>query len=61
MKKLKTFIIVLLIALGSCTGEDYQCGSYNGNTLWTGPKGGCYYKNSGTTGKTYVDRSYCKC
>ena len=54
-------MIVLLIALGPCTGEDYQCGSYNGNTLWTGPKGGCYYKNSGTTGKTYVDRSYCKC
>ena len=32
--------------------------TYNGNVLYTGPKGGCYYVNSNGN-KTYVDRSLC--
>lgn len=40
--------------------DEWTCGSYNGNTLYTGPKGGCYYYNSNHN-KTYVDRSYCNC
>lgn len=32
--------------------------SYNGNPLYIGPRGGCYYVNSNGN-KTYVDRSYC--
>lgn len=35
---------------GGCT--------YNGNTLYQGRRGGCYYINSNGN-KTYVDRSYC--
>lgn len=37
---------------------DWKCGTYNGNQLWTGPRGGCYYINSNGN-KTYVDRSEC--
>ena len=40
--------------------EEWECGTYNGNVLYTGPRGGCYYKNSNGN-KTYVDRSECKC
>ncbi len=39
---------------------DYPCGTYKGHTLYTGPKGGCYYINSNNN-KTYVDRSNCNC
>jgi hypothetical protein len=40
------------------TVPDWKCGTHNGNQLWTGPKGGCYYINSNGN-KTYVDRSEC--
>ncbi|MDF7817962.1 hypothetical protein P1X15_10160 [Runella sp. MFBS21] len=40
--------------------EEWPCGVYNGRTLITGPRGGCYYINSNGN-KTYVDRSYCNC
>ncbi|KXK56936.1 MAG: hypothetical protein UZ07_CHB004001105 [Chlorobi bacterium OLB7] len=39
---------------------EWTCGTYNGHTLYTGPKGGCYYYAS-SGNKTYVDRSYCNC
>lgn len=42
------------------TVSDWKCGTHNGNQLWTGPKGGCYYYNSNDN-KTYVDRSECVC
>ncbi len=41
------------------TGE-WECGTHNGNTLYTGPRGGCYYYNSNKN-KTYVDRKECDC
>lgn len=40
--------------------QEWQCGSYNGHQLYTGPKGGCYYYNS-SGNKTYVDKSNCNC
>lgn len=40
--------------------EEWRCGFHNGKQLWTGPRGGCYYKNSNGN-KTYVDRSECNC
>jgi len=36
------------------------CGFHNGNQLYKGPQGGCYYINSNGN-KTYVDRSKCNC
>ena len=36
------------------------CGQYNGKTLYTGPRGGCYYYQDDGE-KTYVDRSNCSC
>lgn len=42
------------------TRTEWKCGFHNGKQLWTGPKGGCYYKNSNGN-KTYVDRSECNC
>jgi hypothetical protein len=39
---------------------EWECGTHNGNTLFTGPREGCYYKNSNGN-KTYVDRSECQC
>ncbi|CAM1356854.1 MULTISPECIES: hypothetical protein [Tenacibaculum] len=42
------------------TKTEWKCGVHNGKQLWTGPKGGCYYKNSNGN-KTYVDRSECNC
>lgn len=73
MKKLTIFFL-LLIGLStfiSCdsideaeedteTQTEWECGTHNGNTLFTGPQGGCYYKNSNGN-KTYVDRSECNC
>lgn len=44
----------------SSDDNDWKCGFYNGNQLWTGKLGGCYYINSNGN-KTYVDRSNCKC
>ena len=67
--------ILLLILLCSClniiscdstesnedeTRTEWKCGTHNGKVLWTGPQGGCYYKNSNGN-KTYVDRSECNC
>lgn len=40
--------------------QEWVCGEYRGKTLYTGPRGGCYYKQSDGE-KTYVDRKYCKC
>ncbi|SDM43606.1 hypothetical protein [Siphonobacter aquaeclarae] len=40
--------------------DEWQCGIYNGHTLFTGPKGGCYYLNLNGN-KSYVDRIYCSC
>ena len=72
MKK-NTIIFTLLIGLSSfisCdssesdnkeeTRTEWRCGTHNGKLLWTGPQGGCYYKNSNGN-KTYVDRSECNC
>jgi len=56
MKKLSFILIV--IALCSC--KKSTCGSYNGNKLYKGPNGGCYYNNSNGN-KTYVDSRYCTC
>ncbi len=39
---------------------EWECGTHNENSLFTGPKGGCYYNNS-KGNKTYVDRSECSC
>jgi hypothetical protein len=48
----------------SCTPDteedERECGIYNNKTLYTGPKGGCYYYNSNYN-KTYVERSECNC
>ncbi|MGJ1388737.1 hypothetical protein ACR78F_00080 [Sphingobacterium spiritivorum] len=63
-------IVLILVVLGSllaCTKSEVEnlstgaggC-TYNGNRLYDGPKGGCYYKNSNGN-KMYVDRSYCSC
>lgn len=38
----------------------WKCRTHNGKTLWTEPRGGCYYYNSNGN-KTYVDRSECNC
>ncbi|WP_109853318.1 hypothetical protein [Aquimarina sp. AU58] len=73
MKKL-TIIFIALIGISSfisCdsseetendieTRTEWECGTHNGNTLYTGPQGGCYYYNSNGN-KTYVDRSECNC
>lgn len=40
--------------------QEWVCGEYHGKTLYTGLRGGCYYKQSDGE-KTYVDRKYCKC
>lgn len=63
-------IIVLLIAIScmnflSCTTSDdsidaVECGFHNGNQLFKGPRGGCYYYNSNGN-KTYVERNECNC
>lgn len=73
MKKITFALLILIFALNiSCSPNsdtpvdetensvkpDWKCGTHNGNQLWTGPKGGCYYYNSNGN-KTYVDRSKC--
>lgn len=70
MKKLILLFIFLLSISLSCESSDdaneeetrteWECGTHNGNTLFTGPQGGCYYYNSNGN-KTYVDRSECNC
>jgi len=68
------FVTILLLSLlnfASCDSEndnlsdseqldEWKCGFHNGKQLWTGPRGGCYYKNSNGN-ITYVDRSECNC
>lgn len=39
---------------------DTKCSVYNGNALYIGKSGGCYYINSSGK-KTYVDREQCNC
>jgi endonuclease G len=39
---------------------DTKCSTYNGNTLYVGKNGGCYYL-SAKGNKTYVDREHCDC
>lgn len=69
----KVYIIFILgyisLSINSCetnddedveTRTEWECGTHNGNTLYTGPQGGCYYYNSNGN-KTYVDRSECDC
>lgn len=67
--KKHTFILIFsccFLSIISCDStendneNEWECGTYNGNTLYTGPEGGCYYKNSNNN-KTYVDRSECNC
>lgn len=68
MKTIYTLLILLfsftsigLTACGDRDGSsDPSCGSYNGKTLYQGPKGGCYYYNSNGN-KEYVARSLCNC
>lgn len=71
---IKKLVIILIFLFGitsfnSCgsgiednleTRTEWRCGTHNGKELWTGPRGGCYYKNSNGN-KTYVDRSECNC
>jgi len=45
---------------GNNTETEWECGTHNGNTLYTGPEGGCYYYNSNGN-KTYVEREECDC
>ena len=60
-------VIVLFVLIS--TPIVYSCGgngdsgpeycTYNGHTLYTGEKGGCYYL-SYSGNKEYVDKSYCR-
>lgn len=74
MRKL-SFIIGLCVFFLSCekdsdngnsnggngsSKDEWVCGTYNGKTLYTGPRGGCYYYQSDRE-KTYVDRKHCSC
>lgn len=68
MKKLflTSFLLLCLSATIACDSSDdnvsseIECGTHNGNTLYLGPQGGCYYYNSNDN-KIYVDRSECDC
>ncbi|WP_210521611.1 hypothetical protein [Hymenobacter terricola] len=42
----------------SSTAGDVKCGFHNGNQLWKGPQGGCYYINS-SGNKEYVAKTEC--
>ena len=64
-----TLFIFWIFIFSSCSSSDqedddtrteWECGTHNGNTLYTGPQGGCYYYNSNGN-KTYVDRTECNC
>lgn len=61
MKKL-VILSALFLATLSCSKSDdaASCGTHNGNQLYKGPQGGCYYINSNGN-KTYVDASECNC
>lgn len=58
MKKLLlTFLLASTINCSDRSSSSESC-TYNGHTLYTGEKGGCYYLSSGGN-KEYVDKSYC--
>lgn len=62
MKKvLLLLVLVSATVVYSCGGSNEESGycTYNGHTLYTGEKGGCYYLSSGGN-KEYVDKSYCR-
>lgn len=67
-KELFIISFITFFSILSCTSEDdldktkteWKCGFHKGKQLWTGPKGGCYYKNNNGN-KTYVDRVNCNC
>ena len=54
------FLFSLTLACEKDENNSEGCGTHNGNTLYKGPDGGCYYYNSNDN-KTYVDRTECKC
>ena len=71
IKNTKLLFVYILFLNISCTSDgddnvieqnntEISCGYYNGNALYTGPRGGCYYYSENET-KVYVDRSNCKC
>ncbi len=65
MKKILMAVLMLSLTLGcekdEATTADRPCGTYkSGQSLRTGPDGGCYYINSNGN-KTYVEREACKC
>ncbi len=59
MKKIILLGCIFALSI-SCSGggSDSEGCSYNGNTLYVGEKGGCYYLNS-SGNKEYVDKKYC--
>ena len=66
MKKILYLLLLsgCLSTASSCAKEesdvDVPCGTYNGKTLYKGPKNGCYYMNSNGN-KEYVAHSFCNC
>lgn len=62
MKKIIRLLVIGLVfvvhSCGGSGGESEYC-TYNGHTLYTGEKGGCYYLSSGGN-KEYVDKSHCR-
>lgn len=62
IRTLLSLVLIGLVNQGceSSSGVDLTCGTYNGQTVYRGPKNGCYYINSNNN-KTYVDHAYCNC
>jgi len=70
MKKIITCLLFVACLNVNCSKSDESqgpssggssCGTYkNGQQLYKGSEGGCYYINSGGN-KTYVERSACTC
>lgn len=57
------FLLAAFVSILACEKDDStssNCGSHNGNQLYKGPEGGCYYINSNGN-KTYVEASECNC
>jgi hypothetical protein len=54
-------IFTLTVCFISCKKAESNCGTYkNGQQLFRGPEGGCYYENSNGN-KTYVEREAFNC